>query len=81
MASLSINKRKKSNGDIRYLALIRVSKNGNVVYNESRTFSKNAAAKSWGSESDEIQYINRNYIDNIDYDRLKKIDNYYQDER
>lgn len=50
MASLSITKRKKSNGDIRYLALIRVSKNGNVVYNESRTFSKNATAKAWGNK-------------------------------
>lgn len=48
MASLSINKRTKSNGDIRYLALIRVSKNGDVVYNESRTFSKKVAAKYWG---------------------------------
>jgi len=48
MASLSIKKRTKSNGEARYLALIRVSKNGSVVYNESRTFSKNSAAKSWG---------------------------------
>jgi hypothetical protein len=50
MASLSITKRKKSNGDIRYLALIHVSKNGNVVYNESRAFSKNATAKAWGNK-------------------------------
>jgi len=48
MASLSINKRKKSNGDIRYLALIRVSKKGTLVYNESRTFIKHLTAKAWG---------------------------------
>lgn len=48
MASLSIRKRNKSDGSIRYLALIRVSKNGDVVYNKSRTFSKIAAARSWG---------------------------------
>ena len=42
--------KKKSNGDIRYLALVRVSKNGSVVYNESRTFSKNVTTKAWGNK-------------------------------
>lgn len=48
MASYSIQKRTKADGSNRYLCLIRVKSKGEVVYNESRTFTKQALAKDWG---------------------------------
>ncbi|MEH6630200.1 MAG: site-specific integrase [Halopseudomonas aestusnigri] len=50
MASFSIQKRKKNDGTIRYTGLIRVRKNGKLIHSESRTFAKQATAKSWGKQ-------------------------------
>lgn len=50
MASYSIQKREKADGDVRHRCLVRVKKNGKVLYTEQRTFTKYAAAEAWGKE-------------------------------
>lgn len=50
MASYSIQKREKADGETRYRCLIRVKKSGKVLYTEQRTFTKNAAAEAWGKQ-------------------------------
>ncbi|WP_394230206.1 tyrosine-type recombinase/integrase [Shewanella colwelliana] len=50
MASYSIQKREKADGSIRHRCLVRVKKNGKVLYTEQRTFTKRLAAEAWGKE-------------------------------
>lgn len=50
MASFSIRKRLKKDGTPKYQAFIRVKESGRVVYNESRTFTKEKAAQAWGKK-------------------------------
>ena len=40
MASVTIEKRQKVNGDFTYRCTVRVKKNGAIIHRESRTFSK-----------------------------------------
>jgi integrase len=60
MASFSITKRKKADGTSKYRCLVRVKEKGQVLYNESRTFSKQAPAKEWGKRK--VEDIERNGI-------------------
>jgi integrase len=62
MASYTIVKRKKADGSIRYTARVRVKKDGQVVYNGSRTFSKRAVANEWGKQV--VHSIERDGHDN-----------------
>ncbi|WP_157829098.1 hypothetical protein [Colwellia sp. 75C3] len=48
MASVTIDKRQKANGDFSYRCTIRVKKNGVIIHRESKTFSKKELAKTWG---------------------------------
>jgi len=50
MASHTIIKRKTTNGDMRYTALVRVKKLKKIVYTESRTFSKHTASVAWAKK-------------------------------
>ncbi len=43
----SIRKRQKADGSTSYTVVIRVKQQGQIVHSESRTFSKDALAKSW----------------------------------
>jgi integrase len=60
MASYTIVKRKKANGDWRYTTSVRVKKNGQFIHRETRTFSKAVAAKEWGRRR--VQDIEANGI-------------------
>ncbi|WP_281167232.1 hypothetical protein [Colwellia piezophila] len=40
MASVTIDKRQKANGDFSYRYPLRVKKNGVIIHRESKTFSK-----------------------------------------
>lgn len=50
MASYSIAKRKKANGDFSYRCNVRAKQNGVIIHNEYKTFSKKAIAVLWGKE-------------------------------
>ncbi|GGA80513.1 integrase [Neiella marina] len=50
MASYSVRKRVKKDGTPKYQTFIRVKESGKVVYTESRTFTKEKAAQSWGKK-------------------------------
>lgn len=50
MAGYTIEKRKTSKGEIRYRCTIREHKGEAVVYRESRTFGRQADARSWGMQ-------------------------------
>ncbi|ABN63061.1 tyrosine-type recombinase/integrase [Shewanella baltica] len=50
MASYSIQKREKADGTVRHRCLVRVKKNGKILYTEQRTFTKYAAAEAWGKD-------------------------------
>lgn len=56
MASVTIEKRQKVNGDFTYRCTVRVKKNSAIIHRESRTFSKKELAKTWGRiRKDEIE--------------------------
>jgi Na+-transporting NADH:ubiquinone oxidoreductase subunit NqrF len=40
MASITIEKRSKANGEANYRCKVRVKKNGVIIHSESKTFSK-----------------------------------------
>lgn len=48
MASVTIDKREKANGEFSYRCTVRVKKNGAIIHRESKTFSKKEFAKTWG---------------------------------
>ncbi|CAG9415459.1 hypothetical protein NVI2019_PEGOAJLN_01232 [Providencia alcalifaciens] len=48
MAYYSIEKRPKADGTMKYRCTVGVKEGGKYVYRENKTFSKVAAAKSWG---------------------------------
>ncbi|GAW97964.1 integrase [Colwellia marinimaniae] len=58
MASVTIDKRQKANGDFSYRCTIRVKKNGVIIHRESKTFSKKELAKTWGKIRKEAVELN-----------------------
>ena len=48
MASITVEKRAKANGDFSYRCTVRVKKNGVIIHRESQTFSKKDLARTWG---------------------------------
>jgi len=48
MASITIEKRAKKNGDYSYRCTVRIKKNGEIIHRESKTFSKKELARTWG---------------------------------
>lgn len=50
MAYYTIDKRAKADGTVRYRCSVSIKKDGKRVYNESKTFTKQAHAKTWGSK-------------------------------
>ena len=48
MASFTIEKRAKANGDFSYRCTIRVKESGEIIHRESKTFSKKEVARTWG---------------------------------
>lgn len=50
MAYYTIDKRAKADGMVRYRCSVSIKKDGKRVYNESKTFTKQAHAKTWGSK-------------------------------
>jgi len=57
MASVTIDKRQKANGDFSYRCTIRVKKNGVIIHRESKTFSKKEARKGRGQTGSNLKYI------------------------
>lgn len=56
MATIIPRKRK---GGMRYTALIRIKRNGKVIFSESETFTKKSLAKEWGARRDaELKHPN-----------------------
>jgi len=47
MASVYIEKRTRADGEVRYMAQVRVKRRRRVIYSESRTFAKKANAEKW----------------------------------
>ena len=58
MASMTITKRQKANGDFSYRCAVRVKKNGVIIQTESKTFSKKELAKTWGKIQKEAAELN-----------------------
>ncbi|MBT0725171.1 site-specific integrase [Rosenbergiella sp. S61] len=50
MAYYTIDKRAKADGTVRYRCSVSIKKSGKRIFNESRTFTKQAHAKTWGSK-------------------------------
>lgn len=50
MAYYTIDKRAKADGAVRYRCSVGIKKDGKRVYNESKTFTKQANAKRGGSK-------------------------------
>ena len=48
MASFTIEKRNKANGETRYRCKVRLKKSGAIIHTESQTFSKKELAANWG---------------------------------
>jgi integrase len=48
MASITIEKRKKANGEFSYRCKVRVKKNNLIIHSENKTFSKKELASTWG---------------------------------
>lgn len=48
MASFTIEKRAKANGEFSYRCTVRVKESGAIVHRESKTFSKKEVARTWG---------------------------------
>ncbi len=60
MASYTIEPRPHADGSVRYRTVVRVKEHGVIVYRESRTFSKQVPAKSWGISR--VSHIEENGI-------------------
>jgi integrase len=58
MASVTIDKREKANGEFSYRCTVRVKKNGVIIHRESKTFSKKELAKTWGKIKKEAAELN-----------------------
>ena len=58
MASVTIDKREKANGEFSYRCTVRVKKNGAIIHRESKTFSKKEFAKTWGKIKKEAIELN-----------------------
>ncbi len=58
MASVTIDKRQKANGEYSYRCTVRVKKNGVIIHRESKTFSKKELAKTWGKIRKEEAELN-----------------------
>lgn len=54
MASITYEKRPRADGRVRYRAIIRIKRNGEIVHRESKTFDKRAQAKAWATRRVEI---------------------------
>lgn len=69
MAYYTIEKRMRADGTARYRCTVGIKEKGKVVYRENKTFSKQQAAKSWGtkrvSHIEEHGTPNSNDINNI----------------
>ncbi|MCK9781320.1 site-specific integrase, partial [Proteus columbae] len=50
MAYYTISKRDRADGTARYRCSVSVKAGGKRIYNESRTFTKQAHAKTWGTK-------------------------------
>lgn len=50
MAYYTIDKRAKADGTVRYRCSVSIKKGGRRVYSESKTFTKQTHAKTWGSK-------------------------------
>ncbi len=50
MAYYTIDKRAKADGMVRYRCSVSIQKDDKRVYNASKTFTKQAHAKTWGSK-------------------------------
>lgn len=50
MAGFTIEKRKLSSGEQRYKCVVREKSKGEIIHNESKTFSTKALAESWGKK-------------------------------
>lgn len=48
MASITIEKRKKANGEFSYRCKVRVKKNNVIIHSEHKNFSKKELASTWG---------------------------------
>ena len=48
MASFTIEKRNKANGETRYRCKVRLKVSGTIIHTESQTFSKKELASHWG---------------------------------
>ncbi len=48
MASITIEKRKKANGEFSYRCKVRVKKNNLIIHSETKTFSKKELTSTWG---------------------------------
>lgn len=58
MASVTIDKRQKANGEFSFRCTVRVKKNSVIIHRESRTFSKKELAKTWGKTQKEAAELN-----------------------
>lgn len=54
MASITYEKRPRADGRVRYRAVIRAKRNGEIVHRESKTFDKRAQAKTWATRRAEV---------------------------
>ncbi len=59
MASITIEKRNKANGDANYRCKVRVKKNGLIIQSESTTFSKKEHDNTWGKSINEIKKVSK----------------------
>jgi len=50
MAGFTIEKRKLSSGEQRYKCVVREKSKGEIIHNESRTFSTKTLADAWGKK-------------------------------
>ncbi|MDU7812666.1 MAG: site-specific integrase [Atlantibacter hermannii] len=50
MAYFTVEKRPRSDGTVRYRCVVGVKENGKYLHRESKTFSKQSLAKSWGAK-------------------------------
>ncbi|WP_312925236.1 integrase [Atlantibacter hermannii] len=50
MAYFTLEKRARSDGTVRYRCVVGVKENGKYLHRESKTFSKQSLAKSWGAK-------------------------------
>ncbi|WP_299002298.1 site-specific integrase [uncultured Shewanella sp.] len=64
MASYSVEKRAKVNGDFTYHCTVRVKKSGKIIHREKKTFSKKALAVAWGKNR--CTYLEENDILELD---------------